>query len=113
MKALVYTGKNPCDPLGMDIAQIGLGAPPRPPLVGETPSPSVPSMEHCTCYSFWFFLSFSFYAPYVFADYLIAVTGASDSTISGWVDALEAVYKDIGCCLLFFPCYLFLVSCFL
>jgi len=63
MKALVYTGKNPYDPLGTDIAQIGLGVPPRPPLIGETPYASGPGMEHDTCCSFWFFLSFSFSAP--------------------------------------------------
>jgi hypothetical protein len=48
-----------------------------------------------------------------FANYLVAIAGASDSTISGWADVLEVVYKDIGGCLLFFPCYLFLVLCFL
>ena len=112
-KALVDTSKNPCDPPGVDVARIGLGAPPRPPLIGETPRPSGSVMEHGTCYSFWFFLCFSFSAPCAFADYLSAITGASDSTISGWADALEAVYKDIGGSLLFFPCYLFLVLCFL
>ena len=63
-KALVDTGKNPCDPLGVNVAQIGLGVPPKPPLIGETPRPSSPGMEHDTCCSFWFFLSFSFSAPY-------------------------------------------------
>ena len=54
------TGKNPCDPTGMDVAWIGLGVPPKPPLVGETPYPSSPGMEHGIGYSFWFFLSFHF-----------------------------------------------------
>jgi hypothetical protein len=36
---------------------------------------------------------------------LVAIARASDSTISGWADALAAVYKDIGGRLLFFPCY--------
>ena len=106
------TGENPYDPLGADVARIGLGAPPRPPLVGETPRPSGSGMEHGTGYSFWFFLSFSFSTPCAFADYLIAITWPSDSTISGWADVLEAIYKDIGGCLLFFLCYLFLVLCF-
>jgi hypothetical protein len=38
MKAL----GNPNDPMGVDLARIGLGAPPRPPLVGMTPGPSGP-----------------------------------------------------------------------
>jgi len=105
--------KKPYDPLGADVARIGLGAPPRPPLIGETPRPSGLGMEHGTGYSFCFFLSFSFSAPCAFANYLIAIIGASDITISGWAAALEAVHKDIGGCLLFFPSYLFLVLCFL
>ena len=32
------------------------------------------------------------------ADFLVAILGASDSTISGWVDVLEAIYNDIGGC---------------
>jgi hypothetical protein len=48
MKALVDASKNPIDPMGMDVTQIGLGAPLRPPLVGKTPHPSSPSMEHDT-----------------------------------------------------------------
>ena len=107
------TDKKPYDPPGADVAQIGLGAPPRPLFIGEMPCPSGTGMEHGTCYSFWFFLSFSFSTPCAFADYIIAITGASDSTISGCADALEAVYKDIGGCLLFFLYNMFLVLCFL
>jgi hypothetical protein len=55
MKALAYTGMNPIDPMGANVAQIGLGAPPRPPLVGETPHPSGPGMEHDTCCSYCLF----------------------------------------------------------
>ena len=33
---------------------------------------------------------------------LCAISGASDNTISGWVDALEAVYREIGGCVLIF-----------
>ncbi|CAD6215442.1 unnamed protein product [Miscanthus lutarioriparius] len=50
-KALVDTDKNPYDASGMDVARIGLGAPPRPPLVGETPRPSGSGMEHGTEHS--------------------------------------------------------------
>jgi hypothetical protein len=47
----VDTGKNPIDPVGTDVARIGLGAPPRPSLVGEIPRPSGPGMEHSIgCY---------------------------------------------------------------
>ena len=64
MKALVDTDKNPYDPPGADVARIGLGVPPRPPLVGETHHPSVPGMDHGIGCSFWFFLNFSFSAPF-------------------------------------------------
>ena len=39
-KALGNPNINPNDPLGVDLARIGLGAPPRPSLVGMTPHPS-------------------------------------------------------------------------
>jgi len=53
------------------------------------------------------------------ADFLVAVPGASDSTISGWADVLEAIYNDIGGCssyiflfiLLFVLCFLHLFCC--
>ena len=38
MKALVGN-TDPNDPVGVDVARIGLGAPSRPSLVGETPRP--------------------------------------------------------------------------
>ena len=34
--------KNPNDPMGVDLARIGLGAPPRPLLAGIAPEPSSP-----------------------------------------------------------------------
>ena len=40
------------------------------------------------------------------ADFLVAVPGASDSTISGWADVLEAIYNDIGGFSLFVFLYL-------
>ena len=42
MKALGNPTKNPSDPVGVDLARIGLGAPPRPPLAGTTLGPSGP-----------------------------------------------------------------------
>ena len=39
-KALGNTNENPNDPLGVDLAQIVLGVPPRPLLAGATPRPS-------------------------------------------------------------------------
>ena len=39
-KALGNFDVNPNDPLGVDLAQISLGGPSRPPLVGATPRPS-------------------------------------------------------------------------
>ena len=40
MKALENPNDNPNDPLGVDLAQIVLGVPPRPLLAGATPRPS-------------------------------------------------------------------------
>jgi len=37
---------------------------------------------------------------------LVAIPGASDSTISGWTDVLEAVYNDIGGCSSYIFCFL-------
>ena len=37
---------------------------------------------------------------------MVAVLGASDSTISGWADVLEAIYNDIGGCLSYIFCFL-------
>ena len=44
-KALRNIDENPDDPLGVDLARIGLGAPPRPPLGGTTPRPSGPGLD--------------------------------------------------------------------
>ena len=43
-KALGNFDVNPNDPLGVDLARIGLGGPSRPPLVGATPRPSAPGL---------------------------------------------------------------------
>ena len=54
MKALGKTDENPNNPLGVDLARICLGAPPRPPLVGMT-RPSGPGLagdEGCFCFLF-------------------------------------------------------------
>jgi hypothetical protein len=56
----VDTGKNPSHPTGVDVTRIGLGAPPRPPLVGKTPRPSGLSMDHGIDYGYCFFLRFVF-----------------------------------------------------
>ena len=37
---------------------------------------------------------------------MVTVPGASDSTISGWADVLEAVYNDIGGCSSYIFCFL-------
>jgi hypothetical protein len=55
MKALGNPDENPNDPLGVDLAQIGLGAPPRPLLAGMTPRPSglgLDGIEGCFCFLF-------------------------------------------------------------
>jgi hypothetical protein len=46
-KALVGN-TDPNDPVGVDVARIGLGTPSRPMLVGETPRPFGPGMAHDT-----------------------------------------------------------------
>ena len=43
-KAIGNPDVNPNDPLGVDLAQIGLGGPSRPSLVGATPRPSAPGL---------------------------------------------------------------------
>ena len=45
MEALRRTNENPNDPLGVDLARIGLGSPPRPPLGGLTPHPFGASLD--------------------------------------------------------------------
>ena len=62
MKALGDTDENPDDPLGVDLSRIGLGAPPRPPLVGMTPRPSTPGLasgEGWFCFLFFYFCAIS------------------------------------------------------
>ena len=64
MGALWRTDENPNDPLGVDLAWIGLGAPPRPPLGGPTPRPSSAGLDggegyflflvFCFCIIFYF-----------------------------------------------------------
>ena len=44
-ETLGRTNENLNDPLGVDLARIGLGAPPRPPLGGTTPRPSGPGLD--------------------------------------------------------------------
>ena len=44
-KALGNPDANPNDPVGVDLARIGLGGPSRPPLVGATPHPSSPGLD--------------------------------------------------------------------
>ena len=39
-KALGNPDANPNDPMGVDLARVGLGGPSRPPLVGVTPRPT-------------------------------------------------------------------------
>ena len=48
----------------------------------------------------FYFLFFLFLRYFLFSVLLIlfAILGASDSTISGWANVLEAVYNDIGGC---------------
>ena len=44
-KALGNNNTNPNDPMGVDLARIGLGGPSRPPLVGVTPRPFAPGLD--------------------------------------------------------------------
>lgn len=61
---------NPNDPLGVDLAQINLGAPPRPPLVGASPHPSAPGPSGAKVgFACFLFLRSPFYLS--FADVLL------------------------------------------
>ena len=44
-KTLGNPDANLHDPVGVDLARIGLGGPLRPPLVGVTPRPSTPGLD--------------------------------------------------------------------
>jgi len=103
MEALRRTDENPNDPLGVDLARIGLGAPPRSLLVGPTPRPSGAGLDGGECY--FLFLVFLFLHYFYIWSLLIlfAILVAFDSTISGWADVLEAVHKDIGGCSSYIP----------
>ena len=56
-KALGNLDENPNDHMGVDVARIGLGVLPRPPLVGATPRPSAPGLAGGEG---WFLLVFCF-----------------------------------------------------
>jgi hypothetical protein len=58
MKALENPDEYPNDPLGVDLAWIGLGAPLRPLLAGMTPHPSGPGLDGSECF-FCFLFSVS------------------------------------------------------
>ena len=64
MQALGRTDENPNDPLGVDLAWIGLGAPPRPPLGGPTPRPSSAGLDGGEGY--FLFLVFCFCIIFIF-----------------------------------------------
>ena len=103
MEALGRTIENPDDPLGVDVARIGLGAPPKPSLDGSTPRPSGAGLDGGECY--FLFLVFLFLHYFYIWSLLIlfAIPGAFDNIISGWADVLEAIYKDIGGCSSYIP----------
>jgi len=48
--------------------------------------------------TFYFLLFVSAFFLFLVLLILFAILGASDSTISGWANVLEAVYNDIGGC---------------
>ena len=58
-EALGRTNENLNDPLGVDLARIGLGAPLRPPLGGPTPHPSGAGLNGGEGY--FLYLVFRFY----------------------------------------------------
>ena len=64
MEALGRTNENPDDPLGVDLAWIGFGAPPKPPLGGPTPRPSDASLDGGEGY--FLFLVFCFCIIFIF-----------------------------------------------
>ena len=97
-EALGRTDENPNDPLGVDLARIDLGAPPRHPLWGPTPHPFSASLEGDGGYFFISYFLFLHYFLFSVLLILFAIPGAFDSTISGWGDVLEVVYNDIGGC---------------
>ena len=65
-KALGNPNINPNDPLGVDLARIGLAGPLRPPLVGATPRPSALGLAGSEgwFYFFFYFCAFHFFMFY-------------------------------------------------
>ena len=63
-EALGRTDENPDDPLGVDLARFGLGAPSKPPLGGPTPRPSGASLDGGEGY--FLFLVFCFCIIFIF-----------------------------------------------
>jgi len=66
MKSLGNPDANPNDPLGVDLARIGLGGPSRPPLVGATPHSSALGLAgregwFCLFFVSALFIFFEFY----------------------------------------------------
>ena len=75
-KALGTPNENPNDPAGVDLARIGFGAPPMPPLTGTAPGPSGPGKAGGEGYIFFLFsvsaLSLSYSS---FADFFLLFQG--------------------------------------
>ena len=96
-EALGRTDENTTDSSGVDLARIGLGAPPRSLLVGPTPRPSGAGLDGGEGY-FLFLVFISALFLFLVLLILLAILGAFDSIISGWADVLEVIYNDIGGC---------------
>lgn len=87
---------------GASLGRVGLEAPPLPSLVGTTPCPTIPELEHglgssvlplCSLLFPFCFVDFTDVCAFFLCFFILAV---SDSTISGWADAIHAVYSDVG-----------------
>ena len=63
-EALGRTDENTTDSSGVDLARIGLGAPPKPPLGGPTPRPSSAGLDGGKGY--FLFLVFCFCIIFIF-----------------------------------------------
>lgn len=102
---------NPLELNDQDLGHIGLDAPPRVPLPGRNPGPSRPDQAGGKG-QLAFYYCIYYYIIFLFSKHFLRIAGSSNDTISGWVECLEAIYKDIGGCFLLF-CFLFLVLLFL
>jgi hypothetical protein len=95
---------------GVSIGKVGLELPPHSPVVGPTPRSTTPRLEcglgMCLQFLVVLYCSVFAHANAPFFSFCFLVLAAFDTTITGWADAVHAVYNEIGG---YFPCLSFVI----